>query len=190
MQSTLTVAAIFLTVIAYAPYIQNTLNGETKPHAFSWLIFSIVTGIAFIAQISRGGGIGSLLTGFSALVCFIVFILALTKGTRHFDRVDWILLIGSLFSIILWVITSEPLISVLIVCIIEVVAFIPALRKGYNKPFEETLFTYIINIIRFTLGIISLNTFSAVTVLFPATVLFVNIIFVSTLAYKRKTISV
>lgn len=189
VQLILTAIAIALTVIGYIPYILNTLKGKTKPHAFSWLIFSLITAIAFFAQIFKGGGVGSWLVGFSALACFVIFILALVKGTRRFDKLDWTLLLGALFSVVLWMLTSEPLLSVIIVSIIEIIAFLPALRKGYYRPHEETLFTYLVNAIRFTLGIIALSIFSITTVLFPATVVAVNIVFVSVLVYRRRVIS-
>lgn len=185
----LTIIAVILTIVGYTPYILNTLKQKTKPHAFSWLIFSLITAIAFVAQVSKGGGVGSWLVGFSALVCFVIFVLALINGNRRFDKVDWILLVGALFSIALWIFTSEPLLSVILVSFIEVIAFIPALRKGYLKPYEETLFTYAINAIRFTFGIIALSIFSITTVLFPVTVVVVNLVFIFILMYRRQVIS-
>lgn len=185
----LTIIAIVLTIVGYAPYLLNTLKGSTKPHAFSWLLFSVLAAIAFFAQVSEGGGAGVWLMGFSSLICLVVFLFALIKGSRKFDRLDWMLLGGAFVAITLWLITSDPLLSVILASFIEVVAFMPALRKGYNKPHEETLFTYFINAVRFGLGLIALEAFTVTAILFSVTVIAVNLVFIVILFARRKMLS-
>ncbi len=44
------VVAIVLTFVAYTPYFLDLFKGKTKPHIFSWLIWTIVTSIIYALQ--------------------------------------------------------------------------------------------------------------------------------------------
>ena len=72
----LSVLAIALTFIAFFPYICSILKGKTKPHAFSWVIWSCCTFIVFLAQLADKGGVGAWPIGFSGIITIYVAILA------------------------------------------------------------------------------------------------------------------
>jgi hypothetical protein len=76
----LSTLAIIISIIAYIPYFRDIFKGKTKPHAFSWLIWSVMLTIAFIAQLVEEGGAGAWVTGATAILCSAVFTLALFKG--------------------------------------------------------------------------------------------------------------
>ena len=50
--------AIVIGIFAYIPYLRDLWRGKTKPHAFSWIIWGIMTSTGFFASMSRGGGAG------------------------------------------------------------------------------------------------------------------------------------
>ena len=81
--------ATILAFIGYVPYFRDIIRNQTKPHAFSWLVWGILTGIAFTAQVTENAGAGAWVTGFSSLVCLIIFLLALFKGNRTFILSDF-----------------------------------------------------------------------------------------------------
>jgi len=60
-------------------YIKDIFKGNTKPHTYTWLIWTIVTWIAFFGQWVSGGGPGSWATGVAAVVTTFTLILSL-KG--------------------------------------------------------------------------------------------------------------
>ena len=45
-----------LTLVAFAPYIWTIYRGQTRPHAFSWIIWGVTTFIVFLAQLKSEGG--------------------------------------------------------------------------------------------------------------------------------------
>lgn len=53
----LAAAAIALTFAMFVPYIRSIHQGRTKPHAFSWIIWSLGTLIVFFAQSAARGGL-------------------------------------------------------------------------------------------------------------------------------------
>jgi hypothetical protein len=114
-----------------------------------------------------------------------VFILALKKGTRHFDRFDWFTLLAALLSIIVWKFTKDPTFSVIIVTIIDAIGFIPTYRKGYWKPNEENISLYSFSAIKYIFSLFALRSYSLATWLFPASLILTNGLFVIMLVIRR-----
>lgn len=69
-------AAFLIRGIAGGIYIGSILKGQTKPHLYTWLVFTILTAIAFLAQIKDGAGPGSWMLGITTISCFINTLLA------------------------------------------------------------------------------------------------------------------
>lgn len=173
---------------SYIPYFRDIYSGKTKPHAFSWLVWSILTGIAFFAQVAKGGGAGSWVNGGTALMCLAVFIVALFKGEKNIKTSDWLSLLGAFVGLLLWVLTDDPLLAVIIVTIIDAFGFIPTFHKSFYKPYEETLSTYIISSIKYFISLIALSSFNLSTWLFPASLAITNGLFVVMLIVRRRTL--
>ena len=68
--------AIGLTIIAYFPYIRSIIQGKTRPHVFSWVIWGTSTSIVFLAQLADKGGAGAWVIGVSGVISIYVAILA------------------------------------------------------------------------------------------------------------------
>jgi hypothetical protein len=178
--------ATAIALAGYIPYFRDIFRNKTKPHAFSWLVWAVLTGIAFAAQVVGGGGAGAWVTGFSAFVCFTVFLLALKKGQKTFSRFDWISLLSAFGALLLWVLTNNPVLSVLLVTAIDAIGFLPTFRKGYHNPFEETVSTFLLSSVKWVFAIFALNTFSILTWFYPASLILMNGLFVVLLLVRRK----
>ena len=166
--------AIFLTFYAYIPYLIGIFKGNTKPHLFTWLIWSIVTLIAVVVQVLEGGGMGSWPTIAAAVTCFFITLLAFKFGSKDIRKIDYIFLLASLSAIPLWLITNNPAYSAVLVTIIEIVAALPTIRKSWNSPEEEVMSTYGVNTFRYILSIFALAAFSVSTVAYPIGMVFMN----------------
>jgi hypothetical protein len=133
-------ASLILSVVSYVPYVRSIFVANTKPHAFTWLVWGAVMAIAFLAQLSDRAGAGSWATGLSAAFCLGIGIIALFRGEKHITRGDWIAFTITFLAIPLWVATSDPLWSVLLVTGIDAVAYYPTFRKSYSKTRRGTGF--------------------------------------------------
>lgn len=181
--------AVAIGLIGYYPYFRDVLRKQTKPHLFSWLIWGLLTGVAFSAQIAGGGGIGSWVTGVTALLCFAIAGLALFQGEKEITRTDWICLLGALMGLLVWALTDNPLGAVVVITIVDLIGFIPTFRKSFARPFEETFSTYIASGIKFALGIIALEHYSLTTWLYPASLVVTNIAFAVMILVRRSMLS-
>lgn len=184
------VTAVVIGFIGYVPYFRDIFSAKTKPHAFSWLVWGVLTGIAFVGQVVSGGGAGTWVTGFTTVICLVIFGLALSKGKKDFPLVDWLSLLGAGFALLLWFLTDDPLGAVILISIIDAVGFIPTYRKSYIRPSEETVFTYHMSSLKYLVGLFALGSYSLVTVLYPVSLIISNTLFVMLLITRRKQLAI
>ncbi len=180
------VIAVLIALAGYVPYFRDIFRGKTKPHAFSWLIWASLTGIAFFGQIFDKGGAGAWVTGFTALVSFVIFILAIGRGEKNITSSDKWSLGGAVIALVLWFLTHNPLGSVILITLIDALGFYPTFRKSYYKPDEETMLTFFLSGLKFVIAIIALENYSVVTYLYPASLVLMNFIFVGLLVVRRR----
>lgn len=179
---------IVLGVTSIAFYVRGILLGKVKPHAFSWLVWSLITGIAFAAQLLEGGGAGSWFLGFAALANLSIFILSLFKGEKTIKFFDWVSLIAALLALLPWWLTKNPLMSVLLITFIDACGYVPTFRKGYEKPFEESPVMFALGTVQFALSIAALQTFSITTWFFPLVCGVMNALVAGMLFVRRRAL--
>jgi hypothetical protein len=179
------VAAIVIGLIGYVPYFRTIFNGKTKPHAFTWLVWGILTAIAFGGQVVGKAGSGAWVTGFTAFISFTICVLALIKGKRDFPLADWLCLVGCMIGLALWAITGNPLAAIILITLIDMLAFAPTFRKSYSKPYTEPAFTYSLSGIKFLIALFALQQVTTVTVLYPASLVLTNGAFVALVIIRR-----
>src|SRR3989344_9662538 len=182
------IVAIVLTFIAYTPYFRDLLKGKTKPHIFSWFIWAIVTSIIYALQVSAGAGLGSLVTLAVAVISLLIFILGFKNGNKMIKKIDIVFLILALLAIPLWLVIDQPVLSIILLSTIDMLGFVPTVRKSWNEPYSETLSLYTITTFRHALSIIALEHYNIVTMLFPITWVVANALFSIMLIIRRKTI--
>lgn len=184
--SLLGLVASIIALVAYAVYIVSVFRGNTRPHAFTWGIWGCITTIAFFAQVSQGAGPGSWVMGCTAGACFLIAAFALRTGSHIFARTDWLALIGCIIAICLWILTHNPLWSVILITFIDAIAFIPTFRKAYHSPHQELALAFFLNGLKFVFGIFALSTFNVTTWLYPASLIVTNWLFVAMVLWRRK----
>lgn len=188
-QDILGIIATLIAFISYIPYVWTIFTGKTKPHGFSWMVFALLMFIAFAAQLSDQAGSGAWVTGFSAAVCLLIAGLSLIKGTFKPTPSDWWAFGGSLAAIPIWMATENPVYAVILITIIDMMAFYPTFRKAYFFPHEELLFTYLLSGIKFVLAFIALENVTLTTALYPVSLIVMNWIFMAVVLWRRKVTS-
>ena len=182
--------AMVVTFISLVPYIRSTQRGQTKPHVFSWLIWGLSTLIVFFAQLSDGAGVGAWSIGFSGVVTLYIACLAYRKRADYsITKLDWSFLVMALLSLPLWIWTRNPFWAVVILSTIDTLGFGPTFRKAYHAPYGEELSLYVLTAVRNAIGIAALEHYSWTTVLFPAVVGLVSLIFYAMVLIRRSALS-
>ncbi|MDO8558122.1 MAG: hypothetical protein Q7S09_02955 [bacterium] len=181
--------ATLVAFVSYIPYFRDVFLGTTKPHAFTWLVWGTLSSIGCAGQLAGGGGPGAWVTGFSAFVNFIIFFFALKQSKKNILPIDWASLLGAAMALVLWFITKSPLLSIVLVTIIDALGFVPTFRKSFTKPHEETLLTFFLSVVKFAIGLVALKQFSLVTALYPSYLVLANAIFVLMLVIRRSRLA-
>ena len=183
------ILATVIALVSYIPYLYTIVKGTTRPHGFSWFVFGILTAIGFAAQVTGGAGAGAWVMGFSGGVCFLIAGLSFFKGTFDPTRSDWGTFIAALAAIPLWLATDNPLYAVILITIIDALAFWPTIRKAYFYPREELMFTYTLSGLKFFIALLATQSFSLITVLYPASLVLMNWLFVAMVLARRRVLA-
>lgn len=166
--------AIALAVVSYSVYITHTIQGYTKPHAISWLIWSLLHTFVFFEQIEAGAGPGAWVTGASAIATLFIFFLAIVRGERRIVIFDWFCLLLVLGLFYFWSTLGDSSLAIGMATLIVVIGFIPTIRKSIHNPREETATTFALNSVKFLIAVFALNTVTLTTALYPATLFVLN----------------
>ncbi len=188
MKEFLGIITIILAFVGLIPYIIDIFRNKTKPHVFTWMVWALVTILAFLAQWRSGGGAGSWTTGATGLLTIFIAIVSLVKGTKDIVKLDVIIFIGALIAIIPWLLSHDPTISVILLTIINSSAYIPTIRKTINDPTSETLSSYIIHASRHLLSILALSSYTIPTFFYPLINASMNITVATIIIYYRRSL--
>lgn len=183
----LTVVTVFY---GYGKYIIDTINGKTKPHVYSWIVFTILASISFLIQYNDGAWPWAWALWSSTITTFIIAILAFFYGTRNITTSDTISFVFALLSIIVYVTISEPIYALVFVILITIGAFYPTFRKTYYAPWEETLIAYILAGSRTFVSLFAIYHFSVLTVAYPVTLVLINLSFVILVLVRKKQLGI
>lgn len=181
------IVGVFLTFVGYIPYIRHILKGKTRPHIYSWFLWGFVTTIAFALQMSDKAGAGAFVTLAAALMCLVVFLLGLfVHGQKDIARIDTVFLVFALFALLLWLFAKQPIVSSILTSTIDILGFLPTIRKSWKSPYSETASFYFLNTLRFSLSLLALQRFTLLTASYPIVWLLGNGLFALMLLMRRK----
>lgn len=102
---------------------------------------------------------------------------------------DWVSLIVALGAIPLWLITKQPLLSVIIISIIDLVAFWITIRKTYHLPYSENLAQNIMSTAKHILTMGAQQQFSWITLLYPASLAITTVGFTIMILIRRRQVA-
>ncbi|OGD60866.1 hypothetical protein A3A71_03070 [Candidatus Berkelbacteria bacterium RIFCSPLOWO2_01_FULL_50_28] len=186
MKEVIGIVAAALAFVAYGPYLRDMFRGKTYPHPYSWFIWGFLTAIIFALQISHGGGAGSYVTATVAVLSFVIFFFGLKEGVKDITRSDTIFFILALVATGAWLFAKQPTLSMVLLVGIDILGFLPTVRKAWSNPQGETLFTWSLNSFRHALSIVAIQKYSLLTVLNPTVWALANFAFSIMLIVRRR----
>ncbi len=183
------IIAVCLGLTAYIIYIHSTVKDKIKPHAFSWLLWTLTTAVVFIAQWTKGGGSGSWSTGFTCTVCLAIGIISLLKYDKKYSLSDILFISVALLALIPWFFTKDPTISVVLIASIDVLGYGPTLWKCYYFPDEEKAVSFGLNSVKHFFSFMALQHYEIATWIYPLTQIFMNGLVVVLIMIRRRKLA-
>lgn len=178
--------AALLAIAGNLPYVWDILRGRVKPHPFTWLVGSIVSGTVFFGILAKGAGVGALPVAVAEIFTIIIFILSLKYGFKGITSSDKIFLVIALLGLVPWFVTSDPTLSIVIAVGIDLASFAPTFRKTWKYPSTEIPVLYGSNVLRHMCMLFSLQTYNVATTLHSVAMILINFAMVCVILLRRR----
>lgn len=159
--------AVLLEIACMVPYIRDIFRGKTKPERAAWWIWLVLGVIAFFAQLSAGATWSLGLTAGQIVAVGLVAVLSIWYGYGVFKRRDIISLVVAGLGIVLWYLTDNPLLAIVIVIAVDFIGFWLTMVKTWHSPYTETLSTWAIAAIASAFGVLAVGDLDPAKVLYP-----------------------
>ncbi len=186
MKESIAIVASIIAIIGNAPYLRDVIKRKIQPHPYTWLVWTIVSGVTFFGALLKGAGVGAIPTGVAEFFTLVIFIFSLQYGFKQIKKIDTYFLIAALLGLVPWFLTKDPTISVVIVVSIDLIAFIPTLRKTKMHPETETPILFSMNVVRHILTLFSLQAYNVATVLHSIVMIIINSLMTFLILRKKK----
>lgn len=186
MKETIAIIAAVVAIIGNIPYLIDVIKQRVKPHPYTWLVWTIVSGVTFFGALQKGAGVGVIPIASAEIFTVIIFFFSLRYGFKNISKTDTYFLVAALLGLIPWAITKDPTISVIIVVSIDLIAFIPTLRKTYTCPSSETPILYSMNVLRHIMILFSLQAYNIATMLHSFAMIITNSLMTLMILYCKE----
>lgn len=174
-----------LATLSLLPYFIATVKGTNRPHIFTWIIWSLLTGQAFAVQYAGGAGPGGWATGATFFFCVLILLVSVRNGEKTKTRADWACFLLALLGIPVWLATDSLSMAAVWVVVIDGLAYIPTMRKAWNRPWEEMVFTHVTANIKHVASLLGMTAYSMATAFYPVALMSFNMALVLLIAGRR-----
>ncbi|MCL4405206.1 MAG: hypothetical protein M1361_01130 [Patescibacteria group bacterium] len=182
------ILSLITTLWAVLPYLRDIFLKKTKPHAYTWLIWTITQGTAAAGLIYGKGGWGGLELVVGTALVFIIFLLSLKYGTRSITKSDTVVLIFALLAIVIWWQLHNPFLAVIMVSAIDFAGYIPSFRKTFYEPWTETPSSWAIFSLGNILNILALSQYNFLTLTYLITIIIANAVLLAVCLIRRQVV--
>jgi hypothetical protein len=172
----------------FVPYLMATFRHTVKPHVFTWLIWGLISAITCIIQLSEGAGAGTWLLAVNATASFLIAGMSVKHGKTNITKGDWVCLFAALVTIPLWLLMKQALGSIMILWLINNIAFWPTIRKSWSRPFDESAQLFFLGGVASLLATIAVERVAFITLFFPAWLVISNLGFVALILLRRRVV--
>lgn len=127
-------------------YIRDTLRGTTRPNRVTYLMWAVAPLIATAAAVSRGvtwAAVPIFMSGFGPLMVFVSSF-ANRQAFWKLGALDYLCGVFSALALILWAVTNDPIIAIVLAIASDGLAALPTLIKAWSFPETETGISYVL----------------------------------------------
>jgi hypothetical protein len=182
----LVIAAAIATLLAAFAYIRSMFKGGAKPNRISWLMWAIAPFIATAAARSNGVGWAVLpvfMAGFSPFLIFTASFLT-KKAYWKLSNFDYVCGALSGTALVLWYLTKDPNVAIILAIASDGLATIPTLTKALQRPETESIWPFVTGIFGALSSLAAATLWAFSEYAFPAYLLIVNVM-VLLAVYKK-----
>jgi len=174
-----------LMILSVIPYTRSILKGNTKPQRMTWLIWTILTLIAFFSQLAKGASWSLFVTAGDMIAILVTFIFSIKYGVGGFRKIDILSLIGALVSLLLWYLTKEPAIALFLIILIDIIGANLTIIKSWKNPETENWICWAMCGVGGLFGIFSVGSFNLILLAYPIYICLINSIMAIIVIFRK-----
>jgi hypothetical protein len=176
MASYLIVIGALAHIASSSSYIYKTLQGKTKPNRVTFLMWAILAFIIAAAAYSDGAGWAVAPVIMAGLAPFCIFLASFVNPNAYWKlgKLDYVCGALSILAIALWLITSNPILAIVLALIGDAVAAVPTIIKTYKYPETEHFGAYVGALLNNALVFLYVPMFTFSALAFPVYIVICN----------------
>ncbi|HKU18134.1 MAG TPA: hypothetical protein VJP80_02565 [Candidatus Saccharimonadales bacterium] len=163
-----------LPMLGVIPYDRDIVRHKTKPHRGSFLIWSVLGGIAFFTQLAKGATWSLCLPAADTLATFSIFLLAIPYGVGGLSKRDICGLILAAIGLLLWYFTKQPIIALLLAVGVDAVGTVLTLIKTWEEPHSETFSSWLLAALGGLFAVFAVGKLSFALLVYPVYIFIAN----------------
>jgi len=179
------ISAGIINTIGLVPYIRDIFRHKTKPERAMWWIYAVLFSLLFAAQLKAGASWLLCVTAAYILSSILIAILSLRYGYGSFHKRDMFSLVIVALGLLLWLITSQPLLAIILVIIVDFAGFWLTLFKTWHAPRSETLVAWELACLAAIISVFSIKTVSLSVIIYPLYAVLGSGLLVCEIIYRR-----
>ena len=162
------IASAILSSMAFLPYIIDTIARRTQPVRSSWLVWSVLSVIAFWGQVYEGASASLWFSAIQFAGTVLVFLLSILIGAgRYMKTSDYFVLAAAAGGIGLWYMTDSAVYALAITIGISLLGGIPTVLGAYREPEKETMAMWFVSLFASVSAIFSVGKLDWVLLAYP-----------------------
>ena len=165
-----------VTLVFNIPYAWASIRGRIRPNKVSWLLWTVAPAIGFFAALSKGWTWGE----FPVLVSFastgLIFLCSFVNRKSYWaiERFDIICGTLSVVALIVWGLTKNPALAIVLAILSDIMASIPTLVKSWRYPETETWEPFAAGVFNAGTSFFAMTIWSFTTLTFPIYLVVIN----------------
>ena len=172
---------------SFLPYIKDIIKGKTKPHIYTWFIWSVTHTIAAVAIFEGDGGLFATISVASGgFISFIVLLLSFKHGTKNITLFDSITFAAAIVAIGIWWQLDHPDWAIIIITGVDILGFLPTFRKTWLEPRSESLLAWTMYAIGNGAAFLALTSHTISTSLYIIAMIIASAALIGTILYRKK----
>lgn len=181
-------AATVIGIIGAIPYLIDTYRKKTKPHRVAWLIFLILSVIAFATQYALGARASLIFYGWFVVNNLLILSLSLRKdgGYGDINKLNITCFVLAMAAIVLWKTTDSALVALICVLVADGIGAALILVKAYKHPYTETMAMWALGSVATFLNILAVGSTEVSLLLAPVQIFLFNVGIVGAILLGRR----
>lgn len=186
MRNDIAFIAAAISLVSAIPYIIDTLKSKTHPNLVSWFTWTLLNGINAAAAWSTGAVQTGIFTTAAGLATGAILIVGIKSGVKRYTAFDLTCQGVALLGVVLWQVTNNPNLAVLINLGADFAGFLPTYRHALKAPHAETWQMFAISAASATLTLVSIQHYTFIALAAPLYIWSANVALTSTILLLRR----